>query len=385
MGNTRWWDIAVVTTAAVLCVLLLANDVSGWRFAAALGIVALLVAAWALVGRGQSEGGPRATSAAALTIALAGLGTAATPSMATIQVIAFPLVWYFAATLREAVLTNVLLGLSVGTGYFFSSGATTAALLETLLIEAISVGGSLAIGLWITSISVESAARERLLVELRQTQDLLAAVSRDAGALGERERLAREIHDTIAQDLTGLVLLTQRTRRELDSGAATVGETLDLLEESARSALAETRSLVATSAPVGLTTDGIAGAVHRLGDRFARETTVAVTVEVGGFPTVDRDTEVVLLRCTQEALANVRKHSEARHVVITLDAADGIAVLRVTDDGIGFDASAPSDGYGLAGLRERLAIVGGGLDILSSAGHGATLTASLPIRERVVA
>jgi signal transduction histidine kinase len=386
MGNTRWWDIAVVTTAAVLAVLLLANDVTGWRLAGALVVIALLMAVWFALGRTFDEGGTRATASAVLVVVLAGVGTAITPSMATIQVIAFPLIWYFSVALREAVLANVLLGLSVGTGYFLSTGATTSAFFETLLVEAISVGGSLAIGLWISSISTESAGRQRVLVELRETQDLLAAVSRDAGAMGERERLAREIHDTIAQDLTGLVLLTQRARRELDAGGGMVGETLDLLEDGARSALAETRSLVATSAPVGLADDvGLADAVRRLGDRFARETSVAVTVEAGGLPAADRDTEVVLLRCTQEALANVRKHARASTVSIVLGAADGIATLEVRDDGVGFDASAPSDGFGLAGLRDRLGLVGGTLDIVSSPGHGTTLVASLPLHERVTA
>jgi signal transduction histidine kinase len=383
MGRTQWWDIAVVTTAAILVALLMVNDESGWRLAGALVVTGLLVVVWFALGRGRSLGGPRATAAAVLVIVLSGAGTAFTPSMATIQVIAFPLLWYFTASLRTAVLSNVLLGVAVGTGYFFSSGATVEALRESLLVEAISVGGGVTLGLWISSIAVESAERARLLVELHETQDLLAAVSRDAGVMGERERLAREIHDTIAQDLTGLVLLTQRARRELDDGGAAVGATLDVLEESARNALAETRSLVATSAPVVLSTDGIAGAVQRLGDRFARETTVAVTVRAAGFPAVDRDTEVVLLRCTQEALANVRKHARAGHVTITLAAADGVATLEVCDDGIGFDETAPSEGFGLAGLRERLALVGGGLDIQSEVGRGTTLAASLPARERV--
>jgi signal transduction histidine kinase len=385
MGNTRWWDTAVVTTAAVLAVLLLANDVTGWRLAGALVVIALIAAVWFGLGRTHSEGGPRATAATVLVIVLSGIGTAITPSMATVQVIAFPLIWYLSAALREAVLANVLLGLSVGTGYFFSIGATVTDLFETLLVEGISVGGSLALGLWISSISVESAARQRLLVELRETQDLLAAVSRDAGAMGERERLAREIHDTIAQDLTGLVLLTQRVRRELETGVATVGETLDVLEDGARSALAETRSLVATTAPVGLADGNLVAAVQRLAERFARETGVVVGVDADGFPAVDRDIEVVLLRCTQEALANVRKHARARTATIRLAAGGGSATLEVRDDGVGFDAVAPTDGFGLPGLRDRLALVDGALDVTSSPGGGTALVASLPLRERVPA
>ena len=378
MGSTKWWDIAVVTAAAILCVLLFANDAEGFALLAAFGVIAALLATWFFIGRGHDHGGTRRSAAAAtLVIVLSGVGTALNPGMATIQVIAFPLLWYFASGLRNAVITNALLAVSVGVGYFVGLGATRNAFFNASLVEAISLAGSLAIGLWITRISVESESRERLLVQLRETQAQLAAVSRDAGVMGERERLAREIHDTIAQDLTGLVLLAQRTRRELQSGSPTVGETLDLLEDSARSALAETRSLVAASAPVGLAEGGIRAALDRLAVRFGRETGIAVTV-AGEAPPLDRDTEVVLLRCAQEGLANVRKHSAASNATLELAADDASVTLIVTDDGGGFDPAAAIDGYGLSGMRDRLTLVGGTLAVDSAPGAGASLTAVLP-------
>lgn len=384
MGNNRGWDVAVVATAAILVVLLLVNGAEGAELIGALAVTLAIVVVWFAIGRRGEQGSPRAIATVVLVIVLAGVGTAINPGMATVQVIAFPLMWVLPRTTRHAVYANVLLALSVGTGYFFALGPSFSALYQALLVESISLAGSFALGFWITRISVESDERAALLDELRQTQSQLAVMSRDAGVTSERERLAREIHDTIAQDLAGLVLLAQRTRRELVAGSPTVGETIDLLEDSARKALAETRSLVATTAPVGLTAEGIRPALERLAARFERETGVAVTV-AGTATALERDTEVVLLRCAQEGLANVRKHSGARAVRLTLDSTGDRVSLSVADDGAGFDQSVPSTGFGLTGMQDRLALVGGSLAITTSAEAGTVLTATLPTAAGVTA
>jgi signal transduction histidine kinase len=378
MRDRRWWDIAVVSAAAILVALVFVNDAAGRELVGALIVVAALLLVWFAVGRSVDHDGPRATAVAVLIIVLSGVGTAINPSLATVQAIAFPLMWHFHSKTRDAVTANVALAVAVGVGYFIAAGANLDAFLEAFVIETISLAGSFAIGFWITRISVENAESARLLVELRETQAQLDALSRDAGAMGERERLAREIHDTIAQDLTGLVLLAQRTRRELGDGSPTVGETVDLLEESARNALAETRSLVATSAPVGLSSEGIVSALERLADRFTRETGIAVRVS-GDVPTLARETEVVLLRCAQEGLANVRKHSGAVTATLELFARDGVVGIVVADTGDGFSPGTAHEGFGLSGMRARLDLVGGSLQIDSERGEGTRLTASLPL------
>ena len=378
MGNTRGWSIAVVSAAAILVALLFVNGAEDGELIGGCAAILALLLVWFLVALPAAEGTPRAYAAAAALIVVSGVGTAIHPGMATIQAIVFPLLWRASRSTRDAVALNALLALSVGVGYFLALGATASAFWQALVVEAISLAGSLAIGFWITRISVESAARERLLGELSATQSRLAAVSRDAGVLSERERLAREIHDTIAQDLTGLVLLAQRTRRELLGGSPTVGETIDLLEESARSALAETRSLVAASAPVSLAEGGIAAALDRLGERFGRETGIAVRIDADAALPLDRDTEVVLLRCAQEGLANVRNHSGAADASVSLVVDSHAVTLVVGDNGAGFDAAAPRHGYGLDGMRDRLALGGGTLGIDTSPGRGTVLTASLP-------
>jgi signal transduction histidine kinase len=390
------WDVAVLVAVAVLCVLVVANGVEGAELVGGLAANAALLIVWFALGRRGADS--RSGSAAiALLILLGGVATAITPSMATMQAILFPVLWQLARTTRGAVVTNMLLAVSVGIGYVVGLGPSLAVVLQATVIETISVIGSLAIGFWISRISIESEERRRLIAELHDTQELLAAASRDAGMLTERERLARELHDTIAQDLTGLVLLVQRTRREVVAADPTVGDTLDLLEDSARAALAETRGLVASSAPVGLSDGGIVAALERLGARMERETGIAVTVSIpaggdacGGSgadapaTALDRDEEIVLLRCAQEGLSNVRRHANATAASVVLSVTDTSATVEVRDDGRGFDASLPRTGFGLDGLTDRLALVGGLLEIDSVPGSGTTLTARLP-RHRGVA
>jgi signal transduction histidine kinase len=377
MKNLRGWDLAVLVASVVLLALLAANRVAGSELAGGVAAILALIVVWFTIGRRGSESAA-APASMALLIVLGGVATAVTPSLATMQSILFPLLWYLARSMRGAILGNALLAVSVGIGYVGGLGWSGDLVLEIVVIEVISLCGSFAIGLWITRISRESAERERLLGELRETQERLGAASREAGMMGERERLSRELHDTIAQDLTGLVLLTQRVRREVLASEPTVGETLDLLEESARATLAETRALVASSAPVALAAGGLGAALERLGDRIQRETGITVSVSTPPAVALERDEEVVLLRCAQEGLANVRRHSGAHAASLMLRIDDATVTLEVRDDGVGFDAEAERGGFGLDGLRDRLALGGGSLLIDAAPERGTVLSASLP-------
>jgi len=375
----RWMSIAVVVTTAVMAVLVLASGAppaNQWGAGAALG---LFVVAWFTVGI-RAFGNTAATVifVSALVVTL-GVGVAFLPSMATLQAVAYPLVWTMIRRTRNAIIGNIAVALAVGVGFIIFLGTGSDAIAETVAIVGLSLLFSLALGLWITQISRLSEQRQNLVNELRATRNELATVSRDAGVASERERLAREIHDTIAQDLTGLVLVAQRARRELDTNnAAAAAEQLELIEESARAALAEARALVASSAPVGLTNDGISAALERLAERYSRETQVHVTVNATQLPTIAREAEVVVLRCAQEALANVRKHANATRATIEVTSIDGVVTLSVTDDGIGFDTGQTRTGFGLDGMSERLALANGRLEINSSAA-GTTVRATIPL------
>jgi signal transduction histidine kinase len=379
MTESRWWSVAVVATGLVLSILVLLEHPSVVRMVGAITATAILVALWLVLG-GRALTDRRFGLIVAIGfIILAGLSVGFAASMATIQCVVFPVVWTVLDRTRTAVIANVGVAVAIGLGFFIGLGSTSSSLILAATIEGLSLAFSLALGLWITSIAEKSTERQLLIDQLESAQEQLAALSRDAGAAGERERLAREIHDTIAQDLTGLVLTAQRGLRELKAGNSAAAEKqLGLLEENARNALTETRALVASGAAVGVDGGGLAIALRRLAERFERETGILVTVEADDTAALDRDGEVVLLRCAQEALANVRKHSAAHAAALTLAARGGQVDLSITDDGGGFDPAAPSSGFGLAGLRERLALVRGTLAVTAAPGGGTTLIATLP-------
>jgi signal transduction histidine kinase len=379
LTESRWWTIAVVATGVVLSALVLLEQDGVTRTVGAIATMAAIVLVWLVVGK-RALASPRyAVGITVAFILLAGTSVYFEASMATVQCIAYPVIWTVLDRTRTAIIANVCLALGIGIGMYLGLGGGIGALAVAGSIEGLSVVFSLALGLWITSIAEKSEERRHLLEQLEAAQAQLAALSRDAGASSERERLAREIHDTIAQDLTGLVLTAQRGLRELRAGNTTAAEKqLGVLEENARNALTETRALVASGAAVGVDGGGLAIALRRLAERFERETGIVVTVEANDSASLDRDAEVVLLRCAQEALANVRKHSTARAATLTLAVVDGRVDLGITDDGTGFDPTAPSAGFGLAGLRDRLALARGTLAITASPGGGTTLVASLP-------
>lgn len=378
MTSKHGWTIAVVGTSAVLAVMVLLLGRSQWQQGLGLIAIAVFLICWFSFGNRMPHHGVTSWPFVIVTILFSGAVTLAHPGLALVQCIAFPLVWTRVNRVRSALIGASGVALLVGVAMFFSSGADAEALWETIAIEGISLAFSIAIGLWITQIATQAEIHARMLEELQAAQSELASLNQAAGVTSERERLAREIHDTIAQDLTGLVLLAQRASRELGAGdTAAAGEQLALLEDGARTALAETRALVASTAPPSLDEGGIAAALDRLAQRYERETAIAVTVRVDVETALHRDLEVVLLRCAQEGLANVRKHSGASRATLTLVARTSELSLRVSDNGSGFDPATVTSGYGLSGMRDRLALVGGTLD-LESGEAGTTLLVTLP-------
>ncbi|WP_167137122.1 sensor histidine kinase [Diaminobutyricimonas sp. TR449] len=366
--ESRWWHVAVCAMAVTL----VGTAIGQPNFAALAAVAAALVASWFLIGRHAHHSHSAAITFTVLVIVLFGLGTAIHPLFAIAQFLGYPLMWTLPRTLRGSIIANVALALSIGVGFLFSSGTTPDDLAQTAFTVTFSLGFSLAFGLWFYRTATESEERKALLDELTATQEQLSALSRDAGITAERERLAREIHDTIAQDLTGMVMLAERARLEPDAAARAVQ--LEQLESAARDALAETRTLVAASAPTSLDA-GLSAALQRLAERYSRDTGITVTASASD-DVLDRDSQVVVLRCAQEGLANVRKHSGARSAHISLDG----RTLTIRDDGHGFDPDAPAVGLGIAGMRERVAMVGGFLDIRSDA-SGTVLTVTLARQE----
>ncbi|MDO8338584.1 MAG: sensor histidine kinase [Microcella sp.] len=391
-GSLTWWDAAVIGVAALLAVLLVLQTAEPWRLATGGSGLALLVVSWLTLGR-RGPAAPTAPWFVALAALAAGIAVAGYPTLAILQVVVYPIAWVYAPTVRRAIVQNIAVAIAVGVGFLVSLGTEPENLAQTAFTMTLSLGFSLAMGLWISRMTALGERNGALLRELQGAQEQIAALNRDAGAAAERERLARELHDTIAQDLTGLVLLAQRARR---TGGDP--EVLALIEDVARETLGETRALVAAGAPVAGSAGPIgvpegesldlAGALHRLAERFERETGVVVAVAVldgesgdpAGRLALPRDVEVVVLRCAQEALANARKHARASRIEVSVTRTAESVALRVTDDGIGFDPAGARDGFGLHGMRDRLALVDGVFSVDSSPGRGAVLTASVPLR-----
>ncbi|MAT19368.1 MAG: two-component sensor histidine kinase [Leifsonia sp.] len=378
MKDPRWWDLAILGTSAVLAVIV-AFAAAGPRQLAGLLILLAFAAAWLAIGRPayRRENFTRMTVFLAVTVLVTGGLTAIHPTLAISQCIAYPIVWALAPSTRRSIVANLGIAVAVGAGFLASLGTSPAAVLQTAVTVSVSLAFSLALGLWITRIARFGEEKARLLEQLTDAQRELEVLHRDHGATAERERFARELHDTIAQSLTGIVLLTQQARREFRTGRLD-DAALEMLETAARDTLTETRSLVAGTAPVDLG-GGITTALARLAARFERETGMTVTLEAAEGIVLDRDVEVVVLRCAQEGLANVRKHSAASHARIELSIDDGAARVRVIDDGVGFDPTVRRGaGFGLDGLTARVELVGGTVSVDGTPG-ATTLTARVPL------
>jgi len=381
MLSVRWWDLAAIVAASVTVVLTLIDPPYGpsewgaWAAAAA-----FLVVYFAAGRRLIPVGGLRSYFVVAVLLAaVLAVGMAFEPAFAILQAFIYPFVWTTAPSTRSAITANLLVAVAIVVGYVARSGA--AGLLPGLGVAVLTVGFSIALGLWITRIAEYGAERARLLDELQAAQGQLAAMHRDAGVSEERGRLAREIHDTIAQSLTGLVMVAQRAGNRLGAvdgePAASVRHDIELMEQMAREALTEARGLVASLTPVE-TEAGLAEALRRLATSFERETGVAVSVSADAAG-LDRELEVVLLRSAQEALANVRKHAHASATTIAVTATDDDVVLIVTDDGVGpGDAQPGEHGFGLAGIRDRAALAGGSFEFGPGDAGGSRLRVVVP-------
>lgn len=374
MIRSRWWLLVVAAAAVGPVVVLTIIGAPVVEIATGAAVCAAYAVVFLLLRPRVVEGNGYAIALIVATIAWSATLTGIASLLAVSQTVAYPVAWVVSRGRGAAIVAS--LGIALGVGCGFLLGDEGPDVWGTALVsQTLSFGFSTIMGLWISRIAELGEEKARLLDELQATQSQLAAAERDAGVTHERARMSREVHDTVAQSLTGLVLLAQRARRAHNAGTLD-DDLLELIESGARDALAETRALVASAAPVQLSQGGIADALQRLAERFERETRIRVTVQTAIDVPLDRDTEVVLLRCAQEGLANVRKHSgaDAAHVALVAGA-DGVR-LTVRDDGRGFPAELRA-GFGLAGLRDRLALAGGVLEVDGTPG-ATTITATLP-------
>ncbi|HYQ69779.1 sensor histidine kinase [Actinophytocola sp.] len=212
----------------------------------------------------------------------------------------------------------------------------------------------------------------------------LLVQAREAGVLDERQRMAREIHDTLAQGLAGILTQLQAAEQTMAEPATWrrhVRNAMNLARES----LTEARRTVHAVEPSVLAEARLPDAISDVTRRWSEVNRIDAVLTTTGDPRpMHADVEVTLLRTAQEALANVAKHAQANRVGLTLSYMEDLVTLDVRDDGVGFDPNVKrangsnNGGFGLAGMRQRVQRLAGRLEIESEPGGGTAISAAVP-------
>jgi signal transduction histidine kinase len=235
------------------------------------------------------------------------------------------------------------------------------------------------------------AANRRLEATIAENEGLhqqLVARAREAGMLDERQRMAREIHDTLAQGLTGIVTQLQAAERATDRTPADPAgwrRHVAAATRLARDSLTEARRSVDALRPEPLEGCRLSEALAGVAERWSALNVIPVRVTTTGTARpIDADAEFTLLRAAQEALANVARHAHATRVGLTISYMENEVALDVRDDGVGFDPAALDHGFGLVAMRQRIAGLSGRLQVESEPGGGTAVSACVPTTPSLV-
>ncbi|WP_329315860.1 sensor histidine kinase [Streptomyces sp. NBC_01262] len=235
----------------------------------------------------------------------------------------------------------------------------------------------------------DATERQRLVEELRSTREILAEQQRRAGVVAERARIARDLHDTLAQELAGNLMLLQAAERDWAERPDVARTRVRAVADGLDAGLAETRRIIRDLAPSAVAEAGLEGSLRLLCTRAQADGTAARVQfrSVGDHrPALDQQAAAALFRVAQSLLANVREHAHAMNLLVTLRQHPDRVELEVCDDGVGFGpaemlmASRPGRGFGLPSARARLRECGGDLDVGGAPGGGAQVRAALPAR-----
>jgi signal transduction histidine kinase len=285
------------------------------------------------------------------------------------------------------IVASATLAASSQAGGFASAFDHLALFGVAVAFNALVVGAFSTLG-WLTG--EQSERRRRTLAQLSEAHRQLAETmaenaglhaqllvqAHEAGTHDERQRMAREIHDTLAQGLAGII-----TQLQAAEGSTNRQHHIDNAIELARQSLTEARRSVRAMRPEQLDQAGLVDALSGVVTRWSELTgTSAELIVTGTAEPLHPDVEVVLLRAAQEALANVAKHAAASRVGLTLSYMGDEVVLDVRDDGVGFTPSAGSEeGFGLVGMAQRVELLAGTLEVESAPGSGTAISARLPL------
>jgi signal transduction histidine kinase len=316
-----------------------------------------------------------------LTLCLGGMSCARGDG-AALFIVSLPHFWLLAKSPRHSIAFSGIAATATVAGITIHRGADADFFTGNIIFTLIGCTAGVLLGLGVVRIVEQSDERaRRLSAELESAQLRLLEAHKLQGATEERERLAREIHDTLAQGFASIIVLAEAARSSLDTDPGKSAQQLLSIENTARENFAEARVLVGSAPQSGLAPGSVAGTLRRTLDRFTEDTGLTVTADL---PEVecDQPTRIALLRCVQESLANVRKHAAASAVDVVLALHAHGVELEITDDGRGFVVE-DSRGFGLNGMRKRLAELGGELTVTSSVGDGTRVLAAIPTNGQV--
>ncbi|HEY1178174.1 MAG TPA: sensor histidine kinase [Phytomonospora sp.] len=264
------------------------------------------------------------------------------------------------------------------------TGPTPDVLAEFALIVTVQTA-AIGVGILLTARSEpEERKRERLVERLEAAlhenaglHAQLVAQARESGAQDERQRLAGEIHDTLAQGLAGIITQLQAAERSANLSGETEEHVARALR-LARDSLTEARRSVRALAPAELGRAHLPDALRTLTERWSTDQGIGARLEVTGTrEPLSPAIEVALFRVAQESLTNVAKHAGAARVGVTLSYTGPEVLLDVRDDGRGFAAESGS-GFGLTSMRQRVRGVGGHVEVQSAPGEGTAVSARVP-------
>ncbi len=209
----------------------------------------------------------------------------------------------------------------------------------------------------------------------------LFEASRELSVIEERNRLARELHDSMTQNLFSLALTAEAASELVHADPARAEAEIDRIRALARDTQAELRSLIFELRPPQLEADGLVATIGKDLEVHGRAHGLKAGLRVQGTPELDSTVEVELYRIVQEALNNALRHAQADTVEVDVDARDGLVTIIVRDDGVGFDPGARAireRRLGLTSMRERAERLGGTFRVESSPGAGTTVSVEVP-------
>lgn len=380
------WGIHLLVAALLVLVVLrgVVGQAPGWpwvvMFAGLVGVVYSVGPQWKAVSRSSRVAGAWLGLLVAAWVALLAVSPEAV-------YLAFP--WFFLLLHllpRPVGVTAVgIVTVAAVSGFAWHEKALTVAM---VIGPVLGAGVVIATVFGYQALFVESEHRRRLILELDRTRSELSTVQHRAGVMDERERLAREIHDTLAQGLSSIQLLLRAATRSLDAERQiNPARAFDLVEQArheAQESLVEARRFVRALAPGDLEQSTLAGALRRLCETTTSRAGIPVSFhQVGPATPLPTPVEVALLRIAQAALGNTTQHAKATRADVTLTVMDEAVTLDVVDDGIGFatraqalvtEAGTGPGGFGLRSMTSRAAELGGVLTVESQPGRGTAIS-----------